>query len=252
MPIPLGLTVWEWGCPKRGDTHVTITPALLAGRAWGTKFQFSVGSKPHSYSYFRDGPHRLHKVWHKTYPLRDAPRSRSAQCNLAPSQKSRRHNPSFLWVNRRPIQYDFLGGPKSIWFFDLNFYHNNVVFLLLSFHAHNCKGCNRFWDSLLAYSHDFLLLFVPFYHEWKMFASGLYCAKHDRNKLDWNYVTISFEQSRTKHAHMVDRERKRNDSWIAWQGRLNITVVQVTFCLVKYYYKSLRYGGGRTLILSRR
>ena len=53
-----------------------------------------------------------------------------------------------LGVNRHPIQYDFLGGPKSIWYNDLNFYHNNVVFLLLSFHAHNCKRCNRFWDSI--------------------------------------------------------------------------------------------------------
>ena len=25
MPISLGF--WEWGCPKRGDAHITVTPA---------------------------------------------------------------------------------------------------------------------------------------------------------------------------------------------------------------------------------
>ena len=95
-------TTWVNGLGMGGggwDAHITITPALLAGRAWGTKFQSSVGSKPHSYSYFRDGPHRLHKVWHKTYPVCDAPLSISGQRSFAPSQKSRCHNPSCEWTD---------------------------------------------------------------------------------------------------------------------------------------------------------
>ena len=32
----------------------------------------SVGSSPRSYLNFRDGPNRCTKVWHKTYPTRDA------------------------------------------------------------------------------------------------------------------------------------------------------------------------------------
>lgn len=42
---------------------------------------------------------------------------------------------------------------------NLNFYNNNVVFLLLSFHIHNCKVCTRFSDFLLVYGHIFFYFF---------------------------------------------------------------------------------------------
>ena len=66
MPISLGF--WEWGCPKRGVAHITVTPARLAERVWCTKSQSSVGSRPHSYL-FTSAMDRIDctKVWHKHY-----------------------------------------------------------------------------------------------------------------------------------------------------------------------------------------
>ena len=50
MPISLGF--WEWGCPKRGDAHVTVTPTCvpqmslgsLLGTRWSDIGHFSPAS----------------------------------------------------------------------------------------------------------------------------------------------------------------------------------------------------------------
>ena len=77
----------------------------------------SVGSSPHSYLFTsvtgRIGVHCT-KVWHKTYPICDAPLSRSAgPAQLRPVTEIALPQP-FLCVNRRPFWHDFRGGAKSI------------------------------------------------------------------------------------------------------------------------------------------
>ena len=77
---------------------------------WCTKFQPSLLNTSFRLSgfqasllliYLRDGPNRcLHctKECQKPYPICDAPLWRSALCSLAPSQKSRGHNRSWVWT----------------------------------------------------------------------------------------------------------------------------------------------------------
>ena len=77
----------------------------------------SVGSSPHSYLFTsvtgRIGVHCT-KVWHKTYPICDAPLSRSAgPAQLRPVTEIALPQP-FLCVNRRSFWHDFRGGAKSI------------------------------------------------------------------------------------------------------------------------------------------
>ena len=77
----------------------------------------SVGSSPRSYVFTsvtgRIGVHCT-KVWHKTYPICDAPLSRSAgPAQLRPVTEITLPQP-FLCVNRRPFRHDFRGGAKSV------------------------------------------------------------------------------------------------------------------------------------------
>ena len=62
-------------------------------------FRFSEFQSSLLLIYFRDGPNRCShctKLWYRTYPICDAPLSKSARRIFAPSQKSRRHNRSCL------------------------------------------------------------------------------------------------------------------------------------------------------------
>ena len=113
--VPISLGFWECGCPKSGDAHITVTPALLAERVWCTKFQPLVGSRPHSNLFtFSMGRIDCTKVWHKTYPICDAPcwdrRSVASRCHRNRAATTL----NFLWVNRNPIQYDFRGDAKAV------------------------------------------------------------------------------------------------------------------------------------------
>ena len=112
--VPISLGFWECGCPKSGNAHITVTPALLAERVWFTKFQPSVGSRLHS-NLFTSSMGRIDctKVWHKTYPICDAPCSRSVQRIFA-GLDSAATTLNSLWVNRSPIQYDFRGEAKAV------------------------------------------------------------------------------------------------------------------------------------------
>ena len=76
-----------------------------------------MGSSPRSYVFTsltgRIGVHCT-KVWHKTYPICDAPLSRSAgPAQLRPVTEITLPQP-FLCVNRRPFWHDFGSGVKSI------------------------------------------------------------------------------------------------------------------------------------------
>ena len=78
-----------------------------------------MGSSPHSYLFTsvtgRIGVHCT-KVWHKTYPICDAPLSRSAgPAQLRPVTEIALPQP-FLCVNRRSFWHDFRGGAKSFRF----------------------------------------------------------------------------------------------------------------------------------------
>ena len=113
--VPISLGFWECGCPKSGDAHITVTPALLAERVWFTKFQPLVGSRPDSNLFtFSMGRIDCTKVWHKTYPICDAPcwdrRSVASRCHRNRAATTL----NFLWVNRNPIQYDVRGDAKAV------------------------------------------------------------------------------------------------------------------------------------------
>ena len=58
---PLGF--WEWGCPKRGVAHITVTPARLAERfgALNLSPQWVPGLTSIYLYYFCGGPNRLHQ-----------------------------------------------------------------------------------------------------------------------------------------------------------------------------------------------
>ena len=88
-------------------THRTSCRPCLAERVWCThKFQSSLLNFYFRLSvfqssllpiYFRDGPNRCSlcaKVWDKTYPICEAPLSRSTRRSFSPLQKSRHHNRS--------------------------------------------------------------------------------------------------------------------------------------------------------------
>ena len=81
------------------------------------KISPSKSSSPHSYLFTSvTGLIGVHctKVWHKTYPICDAPLSRSAgPAQLRPVTEIALPQP-FLCVNRSPFRYDFGGGAKSI------------------------------------------------------------------------------------------------------------------------------------------
>ena len=103
-----------WTATALGSTsrsHISnILLARLAQRAWCTKFHSSLLNIYFRLSgyqtaflliYFRDGPKKCShctKVSHKTYPICDAPLSRSARRIFAPSQKSRHCNNSCVWT----------------------------------------------------------------------------------------------------------------------------------------------------------
>ena len=91
-------------------THIEHVARAVGPEAWYTKFHSSLLNICFRLSgyqtaflliYFRDGPKKFShctKVSRKTYPICDAPLSRSARRIFAPSQKSRRCNNSCVWT----------------------------------------------------------------------------------------------------------------------------------------------------------
>ena len=105
-------TVQTW--TSRSHTS-NILPERLVERVWGTRSQSSVDSSSRSYL-STSGPNiRSHctKVWHRTYPIYDAPFSRSARRSFAPLQKSCRNfcvckQERMLQINACVVGIDYL------------------------------------------------------------------------------------------------------------------------------------------------
>ena len=111
IPVPTAPEIWHFQVFKSQFLHPWISRTVISVTKRSCAAAFSSSFLLFHSCYGPNTCSHCTEVWHRTYPICDAPLSRTARRSFASLQQS-----PFLWVNRSPIWYGFRAGAKAIWY----------------------------------------------------------------------------------------------------------------------------------------
>ena len=109
IPVPTAPEIWHFQVFQSQFLHPWISRTVISVTKRSCAAAFSSSFLLFYSCYGSNTCSHCTEVWHRTYPICDAPLSRTARRSFVSLQQS-----PFLWVNRSPIWYGFRAGAKAI------------------------------------------------------------------------------------------------------------------------------------------